>query len=241
VKLYPLAYLAGLLPLATIHLTYLLAASHGQVDWCVPYIDSCTSISATGREPPAYFVFKGLMIPAALVLMGYWLLSAQWLKALGCGRRGWLSALTALGVLAGAGLILYSVMLGSIGAEYRQLRHTGVLAFFGFTFFAQLTTTWLAATTPGLEKNFPRRLLALQWLLLVDLVLGLANVLAGFVSPDFYDRINDAMAWNFTLLLCLHVILTAELWRATGWRLSFRLESPGNAPAPTEKQPQTVR
>src|SRR5690606_41934572 len=112
------------------------------------------------------------MIPAALVLMGYWLLSAQWLKALGCGRRGWLSALTALGVLAGAGLILYSVMLGSTGAGYRQLRHTGVLAFFGLTVFAQLTTTWLAPTTPGLEKNFPRRLLALRWSFLGALVEG---------------------------------------------------------------------
>jgi hypothetical protein len=65
-RLFPLAYAAGLMP------------------WCIPYIDSCTSISATGREPPAFFVFKALMIPAAMLLMAYWLLNARWLRQLGC-------------------------------------------------------------------------------------------------------------------------------------------------------------
>ena len=39
----------ALLPLAAIHLCYLLAAYLGHVPWCLPYVDSCTSISAAGR------------------------------------------------------------------------------------------------------------------------------------------------------------------------------------------------
>lgn len=220
-RLYPLAYVAGLLPLATIHITYFLAASHGQVPWCIPYIDSCTSISATGREPPAFFVFKALMIPAAVVLMAYWLINARWLYTLGCRRNGWLSALVALGVVAGVGLIFYSSLLGAIGDEFRQGRHTGVLAFFGFTLFAQMVITWLAQELPVITSRFPARIKALTGILFVDLLVGLANVLIGLFDPDYYDTINNAFAWIFTLLLCVHVIITAELWRGTDWRLSF--------------------
>lgn len=223
-RLYPLAYVAGLLPLVTINLTYLLSASHGQVPWCIPYIDSCTSISATGRLPPAYFAFKGLMIPAAMVLMLYWLLNASWLRQLGCPGVKWQRVLIGLGFLAGAGLIFYSVMLGSIGPEYRKPRHTGVLAFFGFTFFAQLLITWLAHQIPTLVQRFGRRLLCLKILMLADLAFGITNIAIGFISPALYDRVNDAFAWNFTLLLCLHVFLTAGLWRGTDWRLAFAVK-----------------
>jgi len=182
-RLYPLAYAAGLLPLLSINITYLLAASHGQVPWCFPYLDSCTSISATGRVSPAYYVFKGLMIPAAMVLMAYWLLNARWLKTLGSQHRGWLAALIGLGVLASVGLIFYSLMLGAIGPEYRQQRHTGVLAFFGFTFFAQLLITWLAHQIPRLRTRCARRLHSMAILMFADLLLGLANVLIGFTDP----------------------------------------------------------
>ena len=228
-RLYPLAYLAGLLPLVTIHITYYLAASHGQVPQCIPYIDSCTSISATGREPPAFFVFKGLMIPAAVVLMAYWLLNARWLREIGCRRSGWLLALVILGGLAGAGLIFYSTYLGAIGDEFRQRRHTGVLTFFGFTLFAQIVITWLAQELPAVASRFPKRLKALTAILFIDLVVGLANVTIGIVSPELYDATNNAFAWNFTLLLCIHVIVTAELWRGTGWRLRFATDTDKSA------------
>ena len=222
-RLYPLAYLAGLLPLMCIHITYWLSASHGQVPWCFPYIESCSSISATGREPPAFFVFKGIMIPAAVLLIGYWTINARWLKELGNQRIRWQRTIQVLGLLAGGGLIFYSLLLGSIGAEYRQLRHTGVLAFFGFTFFAQLTITWLLSETVAIKNNHPGLLRVLQLLMATDLLVGLANVLFGFIDPAFYDTINNAFAWNFTLLLCIHVLFSAELWRRTGLQMSLTL------------------
>lgn len=220
-RLYPLAYIAGLLPLLTIHLTYMLSASHGQVPWCVPYIHSCTSISATGRLPPAYFVFKGLMVPAAVVLVTYWLLNARWLRQLGCIRRGWQNTLVTLGLLAGAGLIFYSVLLGSIPPQYRVPRHTGVIAFFGFTFFAQLLITWLATQRPIVHHRCPRQLLWLRVLIAIDLLVGLGTVILGFINPQAYDATNNAVAWSFTLLLCVHICICAELWRRTDFCLLF--------------------
>ncbi|MGD9661418.1 MAG: hypothetical protein AB7U63_09095 [Porticoccaceae bacterium] len=224
-RLYRLAYVAGLLPLATINATYLLSASYGHVDWCIPYIDSCTSISATGRHPPAHFVFKGLMIPAAVVLMAYWVLAVSWLKQLGCAHNNWQRALTVLGVGAGAGLIVYAVLLGSIPPEYRVPRHTGVIAFFGFTFFAQLLITWLLDQRPAIHSDYGRHLWWLKALIAVDMVLGLATVIAGFVIPDLYSQIDNAVAWNFTLLPCLHIVLSADLWRRTDFRFNFSAKS----------------
>ena len=52
--------LAALLPFFAVQFTYLVAAGHGLVDWCNPYIDSCSSISAAGRKP------------ACSMLMNHW-------------------------------------------------------------------------------------------------------------------------------------------------------------------------
>ncbi len=229
-RLYPLAYMAGLLPLLTINLTWLLAADAGQVAWCIPYIESCTSISATGRSPPASFVFKGLMIPAALLLMLYWLLNAQWLRQLGSRQRNWHNALVALGLLAGPGLIFHVLLLGEDSALYRQPRHWGVAVFSVCTFFAQVLFTALLQRLPlrqpGLRRRVRRRLLWLWLLLLLDILIGLANVLSGQLSPTLYAALSNAFAWNFMLLLCLHVILTADLWYRTDWRATLSTKHP---------------
>lgn len=222
--LFPLALAAGLLPLAAINISYVLAAHAGQVPWCLPYIDSCTSISATGRLPPAAFVFKGLMIPAAVLLVHYWILNACWLRRLGCQRHSWHRLLVILGLLAGCGLIIYSTLLGSIGPEYRGPRRTGVIAFFGATYLAQLIITWLLHERQAMRGEHGGLLFWLLVLMLLDLLLGLVHVLLGIAAPRLYETVTNAFAWNFTLLLCLHVLLTAELWRRTRWRLSFNLD-----------------
>lgn len=73
-RLFPLAYAAALLPLFAIHLCYVIAAAAGHVDWCIPYVHSCASISATGRKPAEFFVFKALMLPATVLIAAYWVL-----------------------------------------------------------------------------------------------------------------------------------------------------------------------
>ena len=93
--LAPLA--AAVLVFVAIHACYLISASQGQVEWCVPYWDGCTTISRAGRQSPAVFVYRGLMTPAAAFMVLYWLLSREWL-ALVRGRAHWLdTALAAVG------------------------------------------------------------------------------------------------------------------------------------------------
>ncbi|MEY4642413.1 MAG: hypothetical protein RLZZ227_2407 [Pseudomonadota bacterium] len=133
-RLAPFALFTGLLPLLCVHLTYVLAASYGHVAWCLPYWDSCTSISATGREVPEKLVFKLLMLPAALCAVGFWWLAGQWLRVT-YGVRA--RMMVATGTVAALFLLLYVVALGESN-EYRWARQTGIILFFSLTYVAQL-------------------------------------------------------------------------------------------------------
>ena len=70
-----LPLLTALLPALAINFCYLLAASQGHVPWCIPYLEGCTSISATGRQAPESYLFRALIIPTAVLLVFYWRLS----------------------------------------------------------------------------------------------------------------------------------------------------------------------
>ncbi len=220
-RLYPLAYLAALLPLVTINLCYLLAASHGHVDWCFPYIDSCTSISAAGRKPPEFFVFKGLMIPSAVLLLLYWLAGERWLAILAGTPQQRFHTLIILACVASVGLVLYSVMLGAIGDTYRFQRRIGVILFFGLSYFAQLLVNNRLSRIDIIQRNHRRLYRTLTVLSVLVLLMGLASVIWQVFDEDYYDTKEDAFEWTFTLLLCLHVLVTARLWQLTGYHTRF--------------------
>ncbi|WP_116368431.1 hypothetical protein [Parahaliea mediterranea] len=215
----PVALWAALLPFAAVHLTYLLAASHGLVDWCFPYTGACTSISATGREAPASYLFRATMLPAALLLFAYWWLNSVWLAALGsaAGPRRWMLVLAAI---ASLGLVAYVTVLGEAGAQWQRQRRIGVVLFFTFTYLAQLL---LVAQLRRLQPQAPalRRLVAAMFgVCVLLLALGLVTVLWDALDAAGYDAVEDAFEWNLSLLLQTNVLLGYCLWRCCGWRLA---------------------
>jgi hypothetical protein len=222
-RLYPLALVAGLLPIITIHISYLWAASNGHVEWCIPYIDSCTSISATGRSPPESYLFKALMIPSAMFLAAYWWYSCHWLVALGCTARKRRMILLAIAIAASVGLIVYSVMLGSIGENYRLHRRIGVTTFFGLSYLAQLLITNLLGNTHLIRQRYSRWLQSLEISCLTVLLVGLTSIAISIIDDDLYHRIDDAFEWTINLLLCTHVVISALLWKKTGFSSKVEL------------------
>ena len=58
----------GLVPLIGVHTAYLIAVDYGYLQLCIPYLDGCTSISGTGRYPPASFLFKAVEMAMAVAL-----------------------------------------------------------------------------------------------------------------------------------------------------------------------------
>tara|TARA_R100001143_G_C3357179_1_gene133188 strand:- start:509 stop:1261 length:753 start_codon:yes stop_codon:yes gene_type:complete len=204
VPLYSIAWAAALLPFIASHVSYLLAASAGHVEWCMPYWDSCTSISATGRELPEKIWFKLVMIPGALLSMLFWYCIAAWRRQAADTRLPKsLWSMPLLGTIAALSLIVYTIALGEEGDAYQNLRRTGVVLAFAFTYLAQLLLTRLIGELGRLKNDrhlllWHSRLFALSSLLLAVGVFSL--ILDAMLGTD-YDRVEDAFEWILALLL----------------------------------------
>lgn len=212
----------ALLPAVAINVSYLIAASQGHVAWCIPYIEGCTSISATGRQAPEAYVFRAAIIPTAVLLIVHWSLCHAWLKSLGGAAAGLNRAMLVLGVVAALALILYATVLGSIGDGYRLQRRIGVSVFYVCTVLAELLLTWqvVAAARRGALRQARRSVGLLAGLGLAIAVAGLLGLVLS-AAWEGYGRYDDSVQWSFTLLMLAHIFVTGFAWRESGFRASF--------------------
>lgn len=218
-----IAWAAALIPFVTTHISYLLAAGFVHVEWCMPYWDSCTSISATGRHLPEKIWFKALMIPAALTTALLWWCAAAWCRIEGSHRYPrTLRCMPVLGTLAALFLILYTAALGESGDAYSTMRRIGVTLAFAFSYLSQLMLTRLLGDI-GTQRQSQRlmrwypRLLGLNMLLLA---VGISTVILDALIPLLYDEhLEDALEWWMALLLNLYFAFIAIAWRGETARL----------------------
>ncbi|GAB3014114.1 hypothetical protein [Bowmanella dokdonensis] len=212
IPLWQFGLLASLLPLLTIHLTLLVSFWQDALPHCNPYWLDCVSISATGRYGLAYFLFKAGMIPAMVLLALFWTLNSYWLKSLGLGSQRYLGW---LGVVASLALIVYSLSLGHVGETFYLLRRAGVVIYLGLTFIAQACLGAALASHPSRPMSRSgRRLLLFSALTLFIAIFSLA--LDG-LWPVWHERMEDAFEWWLVLLLNLHAVWVAVLWRRLGF------------------------
>ncbi len=214
------ALLCGLVPLLTVHASYVLSATAGIIPACIPYLEGCTSVSATGRHGWGYVLFKAGMLPSALLLVVYWRLCRDWLLDAGDADGTALRSLMWLGIAGALFLILYTVFLGHKGEVYNLLRRFGVSLNLGFTYLAQLLFVWRLArlrATTGKALCPPGILRAKTWLVTVLLLLGLGSIpVSNFIADK--DPVENAIEWTFCLLMSGFYLLTAAAWRRTGFR-----------------------
>ena len=212
------ALAAGLLPVIVVHLCYLVSLQAGHVPACIPYLSGCTSISAAGRHGAAYFIFKGGMIPAAVAMGTYWVLSRRWLLALGGADTRAARIMVALGVVSAAFLILYSVYLGSKGDFYSLMRRYGVNIHLSFGALAQiLLTRELLRLPPAAARRLGAGLIRAKFVLVAALLLlGLASIPADHILPGGKLAVN-VIEWWFAAGMATYYLLSAWGWRATGF------------------------
>lgn len=214
-RVAPFALMTGLLPLICIHLTYLLAASHGHVGWCVPYWDSCTSISATGRQLPEKLVFKFIMLPLGLMIIAFWWLADRWLILSGYRAT---RTMRYTGSIAALFLMLYVAALGEAGQTYQGLRRIGITLFFSLSYVAQLLFLARFANRPASSALQFRVYLWQKRSAVTLLLIGLTTVLLDAVYAD-YDAIEDAFEWVMMLFVVGQFCSHYWLWRDSGLRL----------------------
>ena len=214
--LWPLALLAGVLPLVATVVATTLSMQQGLVPTCNPFWDGCTSISRAARYELPNHLFRALMLPAATLQAVVWLLTARWLLQCGAAGRG-VAWIAPLGVVAGIALVVYGSFLGTEGPVYRWLRQYGTVAYFGFTCLNLLLTgNAVQALVRAGRLRMPRALESAMVTLATTLVLlGLGNaiVAAAFGEP-LKGRVENVTEWWGALIFVLGFVALALMW----WR-----------------------
>ena len=184
----------GLVPLLGVHVAYLIAVDYGYLQPCIPYLEGCTSISATGRYPPASFLFKAVEMGMAVALPVFWYFSVKWLRALDPDWHGhavWSIFVT--GLVGAIALIVYVTFLGTQEPFYEFMRRFGIYFYFLGTAIAQMVLTISLQRSP-LQR-------AMFWVIVTPFGLGLFNFAQKAVlSPlnNFENRIEWISAMLMT-------------------------------------------
>lgn len=234
-RVAPFALVTGLLPLLCINLTYLIAASLGHVDWCVPYWDSCTSISATGRQLPEKLVFKLFMLPVGLLIAVFWWITNHWLNA--SGRR-FSMRMFCVGSVAALLLMLYVVALGETGQAYAVVRRIGITLFFSLTYLAQLFfLVRCSDSANALGSALQSRVLLWQRrMAMILLTIGISTVVLD-LNYKHYDAIEDAFEWVMMLFIVGQFCSHYWLWKDVDLRISFWSQTHSSRPSKYQTNP----
>lgn len=216
------------MPLLGIHAAYLIAVNAERIPACIPYLEGCTSISSTGRYPPASYLFKAVMLPEAVLLIVFWSCTAIWLRALestaGLHHRVRKPYLPIVGTGGAVALIVYVTFLGTQEPFYEFMRRFGIYLFFLLTILAQLNQSHRLRRYARHAANASIHRLANVQLVLVALpfALGILNLSLKAVLQDA-DRPENAIEWIAVLAMQSHIALTYFTWRASGFDVEFRV------------------
>lgn len=217
-----LPLIAGIVPFVGIHVCYVIAVKYGVLPACIPYVDGCTSISATGRYPPASFLFRAIELPVATVLIVTWYFTVEWLRALRPALSKRVAAAILVSGVAGAlALIVYVTFLGTTEPIYEFMRRFGIYVYFLGTVLAQL---FVALSLRNARDTALGRLPDVLLLLCVSpFVLGLLNLAQKAVlAHATADALENSIEWFASTLMQAYFVVLYFAWRRTGFDVRIR-------------------
>jgi len=220
-----LPLLAGVIPVLGGTLAHWLGAHNGVLPACNPWLDGCTSISATGRHPPGSYLFRAVHMPYATILAVIWYFCSDWLAVLcGNGHQAKIRTMLIGGVVAAISLIVYVTFLGTSEPIYEFMRRFGIYGYFLGTATAQLM---LSLSLAGFAtQNDALDLKRLAWLMLalvcLPFVLGILNLVLKVVVDD-YGAGQNRIEWITNLAMQIWFVLLYIAWRRTGFRVAVTL------------------
>jgi len=225
------ALLVGVLPIMVVNLCLLISIEAQTIPRCIPYLEGCTSVSAAGRNPPAIYLFRLVMLPTAAALILFWVINHRWLGLLRGTPEVRGTVILWLGVIGAVFLGVYVTFLGTEGDFQRLMRRYGIYVFFAFTALAQLLTArdMLAIAGTRGDRRIRLHALVILWLCAGMLVMGLTNVVLKAVLPD-PDQAENVIEWNFAILMQAFFLIVWRSWKHTG--LEARMLLGSSTPTP---------
>ena len=162
------------------------------------------------------------MIPAAIVMIAFWIACRRWLLTIGASDGRMVRAMVYLGCMSAIFLILYTMFLGSKGDLYNFMRRTGVIIFFSFSFLAQaMLLGCLQRLQAAKQIDVPAYILKGKLAILVGLIaIGLGSIpISNFVVDE--HRPENAVEWTYALLMVSYYFFTWLACRRTVTRKIF--------------------
>jgi len=217
-----LAIIITILPLIATNAVYLLSAYEGNVPWCNPYFEGCTTISKAARSGNSIYIYRATMIAYSVLLIWFWIYTSQWLlKLLGEVTRS-SKTIMWLGIIGALFLMIYIDFLGTTGEINRFMRRYGIMVFFTFTPLAQVLLLKLhfKALSEAASDNLKRPVLRFQlYVLLIMCIIGVASLILDVAQLKTYQSEN-IVEWTFAFLLNIYFAGMVYIWRDYRYRLS---------------------
>jgi hypothetical protein len=211
-----LPLLVGIVPVIGVALAYWLGAQSGVLPSCMPLLDGCTSISATGRYFPGSLPFKAAMLPQATLLLMLWWIAVEWLHQV-VPRPHRRYFILVCGVVGAVALVVYVTFLGTGEPLYEFMRRFGIYFYFLGTALSQLQLT-LAMPRSPLRK-------VMLWFVGTPFLLGLLNLVQKALLEDS-DNIENRIEWISALLMQGWFVLLYFAWRNFSFTLTVRTGRP---------------
>ena len=207
IKISPL--IAFILPILTVLISYYLSIKFDYVQFCIPNIDGCTSISQVGRYPPINYFFKTFMFISIFIIFIYWKSNYTLLSY---NNSLLLYKITfLLGIFSVIFFALYITFLGE-GDYYRFFRRIGIFIYIFFTVISELLLSISYKKNSYLFKN--DKIINLKFYFnLVLSTFGLILLPLVIYRIIDYPNFKNIVSWNYFILIQINFLITFFCWK----------------------------
>ena len=201
--------IAFILPILTVLISYYLSIKFNFVQFCIPNIDGCTSISQVGRYPPINYFFKTFMFISIFVIFLYWKFNYTLLSY---NNSLFLYKITfLLGIFSVIFFALYITFLGE-GDYYRFFRRIGIFIYIFFTVISELLLSISYKKNSYLFKN--DKIINLKFYFnLVLSTFGLILLPLVIYRIIDYPNFKNIVSWNYFIFIQINFLITFFCWK----------------------------
>jgi hypothetical protein len=217
-----LAIIITVLPLIVANVVYLLSAYEGNVPWCNPYFDGCTTISQAARSGNSIYIYRPTMFAYCVLLIWFWVYTRKWLILVLGEVTKLSSTIMWLGIIGALFLMVYVDFLGTTGEVNRFMRRYGIMVYFTFTPLAQVLLLKLhyKALSTATSVTLKRPVLQFQlYVLLIMSIIGIASIILDVAQLKTYQN-GNIVEWTFGFLLNMYFAGMIFIWRDYRYSLS---------------------
>jgi hypothetical protein len=236
-RLLPL--IAGVAPLAAVFGALWIGVANEVLPSCIPVIDGCVSISATGRKPPGSFLFRAVMMPQSMLLLIVWFFSILWLRSLEPRlRRSTTVAILASGVIGSLAMIVYLTFLGTKEPVYEFMRRVGIYFAFIGVGVAQIVIAFALhrISRSSQIERLSKTAGVMLGLCSIPLALGILNFILKSVLDDAGNA-EKRIEWIVFVVMQCYFLVLYDAWRITGFTASVSTRSVTSAKGTRNRGP----